>query len=116
VCSCIITNAAAAAAAAATAGGKAPAGASRLALALNGTESDEQLAAIKCVDAVVALLDTPVSSLLAGSVILFGVFVCLLFVKRRSARCDCADLVVAALASGGKVHGVLWWYAWCGMH
>jgi hypothetical protein len=42
-------------------GGKAPAGASRLALALNGTESDEQLAAIKSVDAAVVLLDTPVS-------------------------------------------------------
>jgi hypothetical protein len=42
-------------------GGKAPAGASRLALALNGTETDEQLAAIKSVDAAVALLDTPVS-------------------------------------------------------
>ncbi|WIA43938.1 hypothetical protein OEZ86_010335 [Tetradesmus obliquus] len=41
------------------AGGKAPAGASRLTLSLNGTESDDQLAAIKSVDAVVALLDTP---------------------------------------------------------
>jgi (E)-4-hydroxy-3-methylbut-2-enyl-diphosphate synthase len=60
------------AAAAAAAGGKAPAGAARLALALNGTESDEQLAAIKSVDAVVALLDTPVSTtLLLQTVTLF---------------------------------------------
>eukprot|EP00879_Flechtneria_rotunda_P000533 GHRR01000637.1.p1 GENE.GHRR01000637.1~~GHRR01000637.1.p1 ORF type:complete len:730 (+),score=224.04 GHRR01000637.1:217-2406(+) len=38
-------------------GGKVPAGAARLALTLDGSETDEQLAAIKSVDAVVALLD-----------------------------------------------------------
>lgn len=38
-------------------GGKAPAGASRLALTLNGSETEEQLAQINSVDAVVALLD-----------------------------------------------------------
>jgi hypothetical protein len=42
-------------------GGKVPAGAARLALSLNGSESEEQLAAINSVDAVVALLDTQVS-------------------------------------------------------
>jgi hypothetical protein len=56
-----LTAAAAAAAGLLATGGKAPAGASRLALALNGSETDEQLAAIKSVDAAVALLDTPVS-------------------------------------------------------
>eukprot|EP00879_Flechtneria_rotunda_P018245 GHRR01019140.1.p2 GENE.GHRR01019140.1~~GHRR01019140.1.p2 ORF type:complete len:115 (-),score=47.82 GHRR01019140.1:1075-1419(-) len=44
-------------------GGKVPAGAARLALTLDGSETDEQLAAIKSVDAVVALLDIQVSSL-----------------------------------------------------
>lgn len=37
-----------------------PAGASRLALTLNGTESEEQLAQVNSVDAVVALLDIQV--------------------------------------------------------
>lgn len=44
-----------------TTGGKAPAGAARLALSLDGSESEEQLAQINSVDAVVALLDIPVS-------------------------------------------------------
>jgi hypothetical protein len=43
------------------AGGKAPAGAARLALSLNGSETEEQLAQINSVDAVVALLDIQVS-------------------------------------------------------
>jgi hypothetical protein len=58
---CVRLTAAAAAAGSLSPGGKAPAGASRLALALSGTETDKQLAAIKSVDAAVALLDTPVS-------------------------------------------------------
>lgn len=44
-------------------GGKAPAGASRLALTLNGSETEEQLAQINSVDAVVALLDIQVGVL-----------------------------------------------------
>jgi hypothetical protein len=43
------------------AGGKAPAGASRLALTLDGSETEEQLAQINSVDAVVALLNIKVS-------------------------------------------------------
>jgi (E)-4-hydroxy-3-methylbut-2-enyl-diphosphate synthase len=41
------------------AGGKAPAGAARLALSLDGSETDEQLAAISSVDAAVALVNIP---------------------------------------------------------
>jgi hypothetical protein len=41
-------------------GGKAPAGASRLALTLDGSETEDQLAQINSVDAVVALLDIKV--------------------------------------------------------
>lgn len=51
-----------------TPGGKAPAGAARLALALDGSETEEQLAQVNSVDAVVALLDTPVSTRVEGSV------------------------------------------------
>jgi hypothetical protein len=41
-------------------GGKAPAGAARLALTLDGSESEEQLAQVNSVDAVVALLNIQV--------------------------------------------------------